>query len=445
MRTAAFGAAVIGLTVLSFGGRASPAPLEPAAPAASSTSTSTTVLAAADTYTRSDQPRQSFGTSERFSAEGSSGNRRHGLLSFVVPAPAAGSTITKVTLRAFSESASSGRGVAVFVTGNEWTENGVTWSTEPPRGERIARTGGYQAKTWVEWPVTSAVPAGGGVVSLRLQTREAAWLGFDSRENPSGRAPRIVVTTTSALADPPCAPSGVAMPVGDLPGWTQVFADDFETEVPIGRFPGAVYGSRWGSYPDGWHDTTGRGTYMPSKVLSVRDCALDYYIHTERGVHMVAAPTPKVPVGAYGRYELRFRAASLHGYKTAWLLWPDSGLQPDDGEIDWPEGNLDGIMKAYHHYADPSGGQDWFHTDATYARWHTATTIWEPGRITFLLDGQVFGTSTKLVPDKPMHWVLQTETSTDGSMPDNSTAGHVRIDWVVAYKASTHPSARVSR
>jgi hypothetical protein len=43
----------------------------------------------------------------------------------------------------------------------------------------------------------------------------------------------------------------------------------------------------------------------------------------------------------YGRYSVRFKADPLAGFKIAWLLWPDSGVWPRDGEIDFPEGELD--------------------------------------------------------------------------------------------------------
>jgi hypothetical protein len=32
-----------------------------------------------------------------------------------------------------------------------------------------------------------------------------------------------------------------------------------------------------------------------------------------------------------------------------------------------------------------------------------------------------------------MHWVLQTETDTNGTVPNNTTAGNVQIDWAAAY------------
>ena len=402
--------------------------------------------AKADTYTRADAPRRNFGTSARFSAQGSRGYQRHGFVKFRVPAMPPGAVITSATLRAFAKSAAAGPGVAIHPVGNQWTEAGLTWQTEPAPGERLAISGAYPSQSWVDWDVTAAVPTTGGTVSFRLRTSERAWLGFAADENDDDRGPQLVITTSTGATETPtttatppqdCTASGEQMPTGDLPGWKQVFADDFATEVPLGQFPGSVYGAKWGAYQEGWPDTTGNGTYSPSRVLSVDDCALDYYVHTEDGEHLVSAPTPKVPAGAYGKYSVRFRADPLPGYKTAWLLWPDSEQWPADGEIDWPEGNLDETMFAAMHHADPNGGQDWFGTSATFPTWHTATTTWEPGKVTFELDGEVIGTSTTKVPTKPMHWVLQTETSTDGSVPSDATSGHVQIDWVVAYDEAT--------
>lgn len=44
------------------------------------------------------------------------------------------------------------------------------------------------------------------------------------------------------------------------------------------------------------------------------------------------------------------------------------------------------------------------------------------------------GGSTARIPNTPMHWVLQTETALGGTVPANSTAGNVEIDWVVVWK-----------
>lgn len=231
------------------------------------------------------------------------------------------------------------------------------------------------------------------------------------------------------------------MPVGDIPGWHQIFADDFRTDVPTGSFPGSVYGDKWTVYPDGWKDTTGNGQYYPSKVLSVTNGVLNMHIHTENGIHMVAAPEPKLPGVAagngqlYGRYTVRFRSDAIPGYKTAWLLWPDSGMWPRDGEIDFPEGNLNNTISGFMHHQNGTwgGDQDAYSTTVTYMAWHTATIEWSPNALTFILDGQTIGTSTSYVPSTPMHWVLQTETQLSGGAPSDSAAGDVQIAWVAVY------------
>jgi len=240
------------------------------------------------------------------------------------------------------------------------------------------------------------------------------------------------------------AASSSKIPVGDLPSWRQIFADDFTTPAPRGTFL-TRYGAKWDAYPEPWMDTMKHGMYSPDKTLSVRGGLLDIFLHTENGVPYVSAPQPRlhgkgVSGGKgvlYGRFSVRFCADPVHGYKTAWLLWPDSELWPDDGEVDFPEGDLDRTIGGYAHYARPNRGQksiqDAFETKATYKKWHIATLEWTPGRIQFILDGKVIGTSRKYVPHKPMHWVLQTETRLVSAMPPASSQGHVHIDWVVAY------------
>ena len=234
-------------------------------------------------------------------------------------------------------------------------------------------------------------------------------------------------------------PSGETMPVGDLPGWHQVFTDNFATSVPLGSFPAAV-SSKWDVYTG--PDTSGSGTYSPTKVISIGDGVMDMHLRTESGTHLVAAALPIIAGhdGAYngltyGRYAVRFRVdqpAKMAGYKTAWLLWPDSDNW-SDGEIDFPEGNLDSSVSAFlHHKGDPEA-QEGYPTAATYGAWHTAVIEWTQQSVTFTLDGAVAGSNTDatILPDSPMHWVLQTETSPDG--PDDAAAGNVEIDWVAIW------------
>lgn len=262
---------------------------------------------------------------------------------------------------------------------------------------------------------------------------------------PSGApAPTVAVSNNEPLANPgdqaAQLSSSTQIPNGDVPGWRQVFSDDFNTPVPIGSFPSAV-SSKWWDYPDGWKDTSKRGTYAPSRVVSIHDGLMDLYLHSENGVHLVAAPVPKIPGASsangmrYGMYAVRFRSDPIPGYKTAWLLWPDAEGWPQNGEIDFPEGNLTEPMCAYTHHLGATEGsdQDAFCSKQTYAEWHTAVMAWLPGQVTYSLDGRVLGVSSARIPNLPMHWVLQTETALDGVVPANAS-GHLQIDWVSVYR-----------
>lgn len=267
----------------------------------------------------------------------------------------------------------------------------------------------------------------------------------------TARAPQYGTATASTTPSAPAAtPAPDLKQRGDLPGWKQVFEEDFSAgDVPLGAFPGDLYNARWSAgYRDGTPDTAGqvsggKSGYYPSKVLSVKNGVLDWYLHSESGVFMGAAPQPKIPNASaapprdnsllYGRYSVRFKADSLAGYKTAWLLWPDSGMWPQDGEIDFPEGDLAGTMYGAVHF--PRSGADAFdkfESNTTFTSWHVATTEWSPGRVEFFLDGQSLGVSTTAPPTTPMHFILQTESCLpDCPLPE--TNGHVYLDWITIW------------
>jgi len=257
-------------------------------------------------------------------------------------------------------------------------------------------------------------------------------------------------------------PSGEPMPVGDLPGWKQVFVDDFNEDVALGDFPSAVQ-DRWEAYPYPWRDTTGQrtnnpeigGWYHPRKTVSVKDGVLDVWLRSKNidnaDKNLVAAILPRIHGGnarfakgqLYGRYAVRFRADMVKGYKTAWLLWPDSGVHPRDGEIDFPEGNLTGDIQGYMHWQNAVSGdqQYWALSGQSYYNWHTAVIEWEPGRVAFYLDGELLTNASggksewfDKIPNTPMHWVIQTETRLDNEQPTTADQGHVEIDWVAVWK-----------
>src|SRR3954447_1852632 len=236
-------------------------------------------------------------------------------------------------------------------------------------------------------------------------------------------------------------PSGEPMPIGNLDGWRQVFKDDFTTDVPLGEFPDAV-ADKWGAYPSPVKDTFRHGTYSPQKVVSIADGVLNEYIHAESRVFMVAALLPKVPGTdengqQYGRYAVRFKADPIDGYKMAWLLWPDSGRWPRDGEIDFPERNLvSTAVNGFVHHQGARQGSDQASANVAYdsSAWHTSVIEWSPDLVVFTLDGVEIGRIAERVPRTSMHWVLQTETMLTTKKPPKHAAGNVQIDWVAAWQ-----------
>ncbi len=259
------------------------------------------------------------------------------------------------------------------------------------------------------------------------------------------------------------------MPRGNLPGWRQVFADDFSGQTsPLGSFSGCVHQTvtlshdfcsglsgdphlykLWAAYPDGWPDSH-YGSYYPSRVLSIHSGMMDYHIHTEtvNGIpyHMTAAAVPKIPGGVngggllYGRYVIRARFDPLRGYHVAFLLWPDSRISPGGGEIDFPDDALDSsTVDAFMHWQGATTHRQFDHYSlhASLRAWHTYEIDWLPAGVSFYLDGRLLGSARAHIPDTPMHWVLQTDTAGGQPVPSNTTAGEVQIAWATAYTPSS--------
>ncbi|MGN6446092.1 glycoside hydrolase family 16 protein [Amnibacterium sp.] len=251
-----------------------------------------------------------------------------------------------------------------------------------------------------------------------------------------------------ATADGAPVAAGATRPSAPA-GWTPLLEQDFATPAPLGSFA-AVYPG-WSWY-DGMTETsreTARprgqvGVWNSATTMSVSNGMLDCHLHTAGEQPQVCALTP-TPDGQqwhgqlYGRYSVRFRADAVPGFKIAWLLWPDSD-QWNQGEIDFPEGSLDGPITGSSHRTDGDPADfAWFvDTGTRMQAWHTATIDWEPGRLTFLLDGQSWTTTDPLaLPRVPMRWALQAETEIIDTPPARSAQGDILIDWVAAWSRSS--------
>jgi beta-glucanase (GH16 family) len=145
----------------------------------------------------------------------------------------------------------------------------------------------------------------------------------------------------------------------------------------------------------------------------------------------------------YGRYSIRFKTDVIEGYKIAFLLWPTSD-DWNDGEIDFPEGNLDGnafygasaIKGSYNNGSMTFDPPQKVSTATNGDEWHTATTEWTPGSVKWYWDGELVNQTENPdgVPDTPMRWTLQAETNLEGQGVPESSAGHILVDSVTAWE-----------
>ncbi|MGW0041195.1 glycoside hydrolase family 16 protein [Rhodococcus sp. NPDC003348] len=239
-----------------------------------------------------------------------------------------------------------------------------------------------------------------------------------------------------------------AAPREQLAGWKQIFVDDFTTDAPVGSFANAecnnpgkiVYtgteNTRWRTYPECYTDTFNGFPYRADQVLSVHDGALDYNLHEVDGKRAGANLSPVISGDEqgqlYGRYSARIKTSHpyITGYRLAMLLWPTSEVWPSEGELNFPEGELTGPIRGYHHFAEPDATansqviSEYDYSD--FSQWRTVTTEWTPDTVRFILDGRVLLESHRGVPNTPMRWQLQLESSL---YPDLGS-GNFYVDWV---------------
>jgi beta-glucanase (GH16 family) len=224
--------------------------------------------------------------------------------------------------------------------------------------------------------------------------------------------------------------SGKAIPLGDLSGWKQTMAADFEdSRLPKG----------WVAY-HGLPGGPGHGWWDPAQVLvhqgqlSLEGCWVDG-IFTTGGVMAWGVPQ------TYGKYEVRFRAQRAHGVKYALLLWPAYGGWPAAGEVDFAEdgdGARQGTTATLHHGA--ANEQEQRALSADFSRWQTVGVEWTPGRLVYTLNGRPWAhVDSAGVPTGPMNLALQLEAGAGdqwSSAPDARTPAHVAldVDWVVSYR-----------
>jgi beta-glucanase (GH16 family) len=223
------------------------------------------------------------------------------------------------------------------------------------------------------------------------------------------------------------------MPVGDIPGWRQVFADNF-TGRKLNFSKWHLYWGKPGGDPAGWFD--------PRHVtVSHGTLAISAYRDRADGGRWATGGLSSRPglVQTYGKYLIRFRIGKGIGIGHAALLMPANNSWPP--EVDFSEDNGSGrnnTLATLHYGSHDTHRDALLHVNLT--QWHTLGVQWTPRKLRYTVDGRVWATMTgSAVPTVPMVLDLQTQTwpcsGTWGRCPNVTTPRVVRmyVDWVVAY------------
>jgi len=238
--------------------------------------------------------------------------------------------------------------------------------------------------------------------------------------------------TSLQLANYTAPRDATAMPRGDLPGWHQVLADNFD-------------GS---SLRNGWFNYSGPIPSMPGGNWSGSQVRVSGGMMTLGTSKVNGAWTSGAVMNSsagkttYGKYAVRLRIDRANGVKYALVLWPASGRWPGDGEIDFgeDEGGGRGITTASVVYSNGgSAASIQRHVNADFSQWHTIGVEWTPGKLVYTLDGKPWASvASSVVPHVPMSVAIQTEagschsgqTCLDWTTP---AVTHLDVDWVSVY------------
>jgi hypothetical protein len=152
----------------------------------------------------------------------------------------------------------------------------------------------------------------------------------------------------------------------------------------------------------------------------------------------------------YGRYSIRVRTDPDADRVTTGvvLLWPESGIWPQDGEIDWYEGWRDRFARTPidlvthyvidgEHDADEIILLDANGKPVDGSEWHTYTLDWRPDYLAVSVDGgppNIVSTDPARIPQWAMNMSIQLDAweapYAPGRQPTISTPVSMWVDWV---------------
>jgi beta-glucanase (GH16 family) len=252
----------------------------------------------------------------------------------------------------------------------------------------------------------------------------------------SGPAPGPSGSTAAAHTG--TAPSGVGMPTGNIAGWRQTFAEDFNGGNLADKW--FIYSGQPGGDPGGWflptHVNQSGGKLV---ITGSKESTPNGNIYATGGIS-----NSKTFTQTYGKFEYRFRMDKGYGINYVMMLWPSDDSWPPEINVAEDDGKTRNLITATLHYgANNSTITKKSPGAADFTKWHTVGVEWKPGSLTYQLDGKTWATMTSTnVPKTPMSVAIQSQAWPCGNSfsdcPNSTTPAKVNleIDWIVAYTAT---------
>jgi hypothetical protein len=144
----------------------------------------------ADAYVNQDSTASNYGTGNTLRSDASPIVRSY--LRFDVQGLSG--TVTRVTLRIFTNSSSSTGYDVRSVADNSWVETGINYDNAPPVDGVIASSGSFGTGVWKTVDITPLIN-GNGVFNIALTTTNNTAFSLASRESGTN-APQLIIEAT---------------------------------------------------------------------------------------------------------------------------------------------------------------------------------------------------------------------------------------------------------
>ena len=269
-------------------------------------------------------------------------------------------------------------------------------------------------------------------------TPTGAATSTSTRTSTPGTTPTSIPGNTPTVTSTPG--SGTPEPVGQTGTWKMLFHDDFTgNALDTSKWNTCFFNFHITGTQDCTHDQSELELYQPANV-TVSNGTLNLtaqkqnviaggrsYAYTS-GMISSGPATDGAPAKfsfQYGYMETRAKVPAGQGFWPAfWTLATDESYPP---EIDVFEilGNTPTVDNMHYHWPDGSSegadeGSEWAGPDFS-AGWHTFAVDWEPGSLTWYVDGVARFHTGSHVTSKPQYLIAN--LAVGGGWPGNPDAG----------------------